>query len=58
MEQLNKNKLHQIFKAYILNQNEESLKVLYINYKNLIYSIAYSFLKIKKIQKILFKIYF
>ncbi len=48
MEQLNKNKLHQIFKAYILNQNEESLKVLYINYKNLIYSIAYSFLKNKE----------
>lgn len=48
MEQFNKNRLHQIFETYILEQNEKNLEILYINYRDLIYSIAYSFLRNKE----------
>lgn len=48
MKQLNKNELHKFFSCYTLDRNEKNLEKLYIKYKDLIYSIAYSFLKNKE----------
>lgn len=57
-----KEELHKHFKDYRLNRNDESAKVLYIKYRELIYSISFSILKNKDdsediVQSIFLKLY-
>lgn len=45
MKKVNKEKAHCLFSKYISNRNEENLELLYKEYRQMVYAIAFSFLK-------------
>lgn len=62
IKQSSKTQLHKYFKNYLLDRNEENLQRLYLEYKNLVYAIAFSILKNREdaediVQNIFLKLY-